>query len=688
MKSKTLNVFLTLTIFLFTGIVTQSFSQDSKQLFQQGLMAENGEGNLQDAISIYEKIVADESAENSVKAKAQLHIGLCYEKLGKTEAIKAYELVLQNYQNYKEEVQLASSRLSELSIEEEEKGLSMINLYEKESDIVKGTMLDNSSLSPDGTKLVGIDYSVGQNVAVYDLKTREIELITKYDWITPDHGWTYFPVWSPDGKEVVYQYSDWVGNSCELQVSNLEGNTHTIYTNEPNSGQIIPRQWSMDGNNILAYIQDSSGFYTIAIVSAIDGFVTPLYKTQWNEKIIKGDASLSPDGKFVVFADGPKDNLDIFIINTDGGLPSKLSSYPTNEYKPLWSPDGTHIVFIKETKGESLLYAMEMTDGQPSGQPLLIKEGMQNIDLVNWTEDGICCVMALDLHDIYTLPLDPETGLPTGKSKPLDFTPTGSNTNPVWSHDGKYLAFLLYGENPQVVIKPVDGGEISYYPIHAPGFWELSLWDLHWLPDNSGLGFNIMNPMEKAVAYKLDLASGKWQNWILPLDGWTRTDWGPDENSLIYTDNLMYPDSNTSASGLFQFNLKTNETKPIFQVEKEEYYVFRNLKFSRDHKKIVFMMNNAKIILYDFETAKGGLFVEKYYSPTFSPDGKKILASSKSGMTIFSLEGQILNEYDLKQYFSTDTRISGFDWSPDGKQLAFMTRNLLFETYLMKNVLK
>lgn len=296
--------------------------------------------------------------------------------------------------------------------------------------------------------------------------------------------------------------------------------------------------------------------------------------------------------------------------------------------------------------------------------------------------------MALDLHDIYTLPLDPETGLPTGKSKPLDFTPTGSNTNPVWSHDGKYLAFLLYGENPQVVIKPVDGGEISYYPIHAPGFWELSLWDLHWLPDNSGLGFNIMNPMEKAVAYKLDLASGKWQNWILPLDGWTRTDWGPDENSLIYTDNLMYPDSNTSASGLFQFNLKTNETKPIFQVEKEEYYVFRNLKFSRDHKKIVFMMNNAKIILYDFETAKGGLFVEKYYSPTFSPDGKKILASSKSGMTIFSLEGQILNEYDLKQYFSTDTRISGFDWSPDGKQLAFMTRNLLFETYLMKNVLK
>ena len=153
MKSKTLIVFFTLTVFLVTGFVTQSFSQESKQLFQQGLMAENGEGNLQEAISIYEKIVADESAENSVKAKAQLHIGLCYEKLGKNEAIKAYELVLQNYQNYEAEVQVASLRLSKLSKEESD-DLFVINLYGKGSSVTKGTSLENSSLSPDGTKMV------------------------------------------------------------------------------------------------------------------------------------------------------------------------------------------------------------------------------------------------------------------------------------------------------------------------------------------------------------------------------------------------------------------------------------------------------------------------------------------------------------------------------------------------------
>ena len=99
MKSKTLIVIFALTIFLVSAIVTQSFSHESKQLFQQGLMAENGEGNLQDAITIYEK----------------------------------------------------------------------------------GSGLHNFSLSPDGTKLAGMDYSIGQNIVVFDRLTNQTQIITNYD---------------------------------------------------------------------------------------------------------------------------------------------------------------------------------------------------------------------------------------------------------------------------------------------------------------------------------------------------------------------------------------------------------------------------------------------------------------------------------------------------------------------------
>jgi Tol biopolymer transport system component len=57
-------------------------------------------------------------------------------------------------------------------------------------------------------------------------------------------------------------------------------------------------------------------------------------------------------------------------------------------------------------------------------------------------------------------------------------------------------------------------------------------------------------------------------------------------------------------------------------------------------------------------------------------------------LNFFSPEGEVVHEYNLKQHFSSDTRIWGYDWSPDGKQIVFMTRTMAFETSLMKNVLK
>lgn len=682
MKFRNHIVFFILVTFLVSGLVTSTYSQDSKQLFQKGLMKENGEGDLHAAIKIYEEVVADENAENSVKAKAQLHIGLCFEKLGKTEAIKAYELVLQNYKNYKDEVQVASLRLSELNKPDDE-SMSVIDLYEK------GSFLENSSLSPDGTKIAGIDFSVGQNVNVYDRLTGQTQMITNYKWSNADDGFTYFPVWSPDGKELVYMF---FGNNgiCELQASTLEGKKRTLIKNEPGSGQIYPRQWSEDGSEILTFKQDSSGFYTIGLLPAGGGSFNALYYTNWKDRFVNGDASLSPDGKFVVFADGQEDNLDIFIIDTKGGTPTVLSGHPVNEYDPLWSPDGKHIAFIKEIKGGAFLYGIEMAEGKPVGQPFLIKEGLQNVDLTNWTENGICYNLELKMNEIYTLSLDPETGTPVGDPKPLDYTPAGSNICPVWSHDGSNLAFISYDDKPEVVILPADGGETRHYTIPVSEFWANAVQDLNWLPDNSGVGFSMINRMELSTIYRLDLITGKWQDWPLPDKGWSFTDWGPDENTVMYTKGT---DPN---AGVFQFNIKTGETKHVFKPEANKWHNIRGLKFSRDYKKLTFTYGNFNIMVLDLESGECRMLDKIFWTPTFSPDGQKVLAfgsygeekNAAKGATVLSLDGEILQQYDISRYFAAGTRIHSPDWSPDGEQLVFSTLYGKFETLLMKNVLK
>ena len=52
---------------------------------------EQVEGKLEQAIATYKKVLAAPDASTSQKARAQLHIGLCYERLGLEEARRAYQ---------------------------------------------------------------------------------------------------------------------------------------------------------------------------------------------------------------------------------------------------------------------------------------------------------------------------------------------------------------------------------------------------------------------------------------------------------------------------------------------------------------------------------------------------------------------------------------------------------------------
>ena len=60
--------------------------QTAGELFEKALYVEEGQGDLQKAIELYQDIVKRFPENREVAAKAQLHIGLCYEKLGTKEA--------------------------------------------------------------------------------------------------------------------------------------------------------------------------------------------------------------------------------------------------------------------------------------------------------------------------------------------------------------------------------------------------------------------------------------------------------------------------------------------------------------------------------------------------------------------------------------------------------------------------
>ena len=62
--------------------------QNGYDLFQKALAKERAEGNLEEAIALYQQVIKD-AKDESLSAKAQFRIGICYEKLGQKKTKQA-----------------------------------------------------------------------------------------------------------------------------------------------------------------------------------------------------------------------------------------------------------------------------------------------------------------------------------------------------------------------------------------------------------------------------------------------------------------------------------------------------------------------------------------------------------------------------------------------------------------------
>ncbi|MBN2685238.1 MAG: tetratricopeptide repeat protein, partial [Pontiellaceae bacterium] len=96
---------------------TQVQAQTTGELLQQGLYAEEIEGNLPEAIVSYEKIVNDASASPKHKAQALYHQGICYIRLDdEASAQTALSRLVADYADQTAVVEKAKPLLDKIKI--------------------------------------------------------------------------------------------------------------------------------------------------------------------------------------------------------------------------------------------------------------------------------------------------------------------------------------------------------------------------------------------------------------------------------------------------------------------------------------------------------------------------------------------------------------------------------------------
>src|SRR5712691_10965757 len=357
-----------LAVAVLAGLLTASFAIAQKDdqaevLIQAAHQKQLVEGQLEQAIQLYKRIVQEHAGNRTVAAKALLEMGQCYEKLGNTEARKAYERLVRDYGDQNEAAAQARSRLAALSGNVGSRSSEMVTRRVWAGQVPPDGYVVGS-VSPDGRYLSDVDWTTG-DLALRDLMTGKTRRLTNEGMFLNQPS---FSVISLDGKEVAYNWFNKNGPP-DLRVVRMDGSAPRILYEE---ALALPTDWSPDGKHILTLLYKEPSTFQIAVISVVDSSVRVLKTLDSYSLKIK----FSPDGRYIAYdaRQQDSDNSDIFLLAADGSREIRLVEHPADDQLLGWTPDGSHILFASDRSGTMSAWMIRVADGKPQGSPELVKQ--------------------------------------------------------------------------------------------------------------------------------------------------------------------------------------------------------------------------------------------------------------------------------------------------------------------------
>ncbi len=342
--------------------------QNPELLFQAGLYAEEVQGDLAKALIFFQKIITSYPNSRPVAAKALLHIGFCYEKLGLEKATEAYQKLVDTYPDQFEPARQAQLRLAKIKPVKTFNPLMKYYFDRLGIDILTAT-------SPDGKSFAYTDWITG-NLMIKNLKTNEQKKLTDADWSRSDE-FALRPIWSHDGQAIAYSWYR-QPNYTELRIVDVaQGESRTVFS-QPHTS-IAPQDWHPDGRTILCNMTNFKDDRQIQLVliALNSGEIQEFLPLDINSRCMK----FSTDGRNIAYDTQLQDNRQIFVLHLPDLKPIQITSgtYGGKGFDaPIWSADGNLLLFRSFRLGQYDLWALPIKAGKPAGESYLVQPDLTN----------------------------------------------------------------------------------------------------------------------------------------------------------------------------------------------------------------------------------------------------------------------------------------------------------------------
>jgi hypothetical protein len=254
-------------LLLFSSTTPSLAQETAEELYQAGLYQEEVQGNLSQAIGLFERIVSEFPSNRAMAANALMHIGLCHEKLGSQEAQRAYQRLIREYADQISVADRARMRLASLegfSTTEGQPPTAETAAVGTDGIVIRnlvgrdfGVNLDATGRpSLDGRYLASVDWGpTAANIGVLDLVTKEYRLVTDHPGM--EEGMALSADFSPDGNTIAYTWLNADG-SIEIRLAFRDGSPpRTLCADSQYT--YWPAAWTPDGRRMLIGRQGRSG---------------------------------------------------------------------------------------------------------------------------------------------------------------------------------------------------------------------------------------------------------------------------------------------------------------------------------------------------------------------------------------------------------------------------------------------
>ena len=174
----------------------------------------------------------------------------------------------------------------------------------------------------------------------------------------------------------------------------------------------------------------AAGLLGILVVAALTGRVQG----------VQGAQEAEPVRETIVYSSIQPANWDLYLFESPGSSPRRLTTAPGLDYNGVISPDGRWVVFTSERSGSPDLYVLDLQD-ETAPRPLVESPAMEDAAAISPDGRRLLFVSTRSGNaDVFEMPFLPEDPHAAGEARNLTRHAAG-DYNPAFSPDGTRILF-------------------------------------------------------------------------------------------------------------------------------------------------------------------------------------------------------------------------------------------------------